>query len=68
MIDSMILVHFSQYSQDKDLEDSQKVVSKRNPFVKWIVSAGRDHKFVVWKLFDGKIMHTDLTFKLYEAA
>ena len=55
MIDSMRLVDFSKYSQDD--KNTNLVESGQNPFVRWIISAGRDHKFVVWKLFDGKIMH-----------
>jgi len=45
MIDSMLKV---QIPQDLHKEP--------NPYVTWFVSAGRDHKIVLWKLIDGKAM------------
>lgn len=36
-----------------------------NPYVKWLVSIGRDNQMIIWKLFDGHVMHTDSTLALY---
>jgi len=48
MIDSLIVAPLGKYTQ----EDS-------NPFVKYLVSMGRDNLIVIWKLFDGRVMHPD---------
>jgi hypothetical protein len=36
-----------------------------NPFIHWLVSIGRDNTIVIWKLFDGKLMHRDLALNYY---
>jgi hypothetical protein len=43
----------------------QLTTYQRNPFIRWLVTIGRDNKVVIWKLFEGKIVHTDLAHPLY---
>ena len=38
-----------------------------NPFIRWMITIGRDYKMVLWKLVDGMIMHTDLALPLFIA-
>ena len=69
MIDSMSLLDLSRYTQNKKLSLDNKKRRKDeieemrraeiNPYIRWLVTIGRDHKMVVWKLFDGRVMHTD---------
>mmetsp|Transcript_4420 Transcript_4420/g.7511 ORF Transcript_4420/g.7511 Transcript_4420/m.7511 type:complete len:278 (-) Transcript_4420:979-1812(-) len=39
---------------------------QRNPFIRWLVSFGRDNKMTIWKLFEGRIMHSDLALPLFK--
>lgn len=75
MIDSMSLIDLNRYTQNKKLsldtkkrkkeetEESRKATV--NPYIKWLVTMGRDNKMVVWKLFDGAVMHTDQALPLF---
>lgn len=77
MIDSMKLVDLNKYSQGRlKTYDSERMAKLKkegidpkiksvNPFIKWLISIGRDHKIVLWKLFNGKLMHTDHAISLY---
>ena len=67
MIDSMRLIDLqkSTHSKSKDKNKSNNSGNK-NPYVKWLLSMGRDNKLVLWKLFDGKIMHSDAALPLYQ--
>lgn len=38
--------------------------SIKNPYVSWLATISRDNQMIIWKLFDGKIMHTDLALNL----
>jgi len=62
MIDSMRLINLNKYNTDKISNKSgiEGHVDDLNPFVRWILTVGRDNKIVLWKLFDGRIMHSDL--------
>jgi hypothetical protein len=42
-------------------------IKSKNPYVQFLVSVSRDNKMVVWKLFDGRIMHSDLALPLFFA-
>ena len=42
-------------------------VKGHNPYVRFLVSVSRDNKMVVWKIFNGKTMHTDLALPLFFA-
>lgn len=71
MIDSILLLDLSKYTQAKircfgserhsklkrDLLDNR--FEYLNPFVRWLVTIGRDNKIVIWKLFDGRVMYRD---------
>jgi len=35
-----------------------------NPYINWLITVSRDNTIVVWKLFDGKIMHSDIALNL----
>jgi hypothetical protein len=39
----------------------------QNPYIRFLVSVSRDNKMVIWKLFDGRVMHTDLALPLFFA-
>mmetsp|Transcript_23938 Transcript_23938/g.36647 ORF Transcript_23938/g.36647 Transcript_23938/m.36647 type:complete len:194 (+) Transcript_23938:1693-2274(+) len=81
MIDSMRLLDLSKYTQSlrqkkkKQRQGSsssvqgggEEAVKSGNPFVRWMVTIGRDYKMVIWKLIDGVLMHTDLALPLYHA-
>ena len=70
MIDSMRLINLNKYNKQKLLNKSgiDGYYEQLNPFVRWILTVGRDNKIVLWKLFDGKIMHTDLAQSLFFAS
>ena len=79
MIDSMRLVDLSRYTHQAGRDSSLRNTAAKertgsekqghhqmvNPYVRWILSMGRDNKLVLWKLFDGRIMHTDAALPLY---
>jgi len=46
------------------LPANEKMSKYANPYVSWLVSISRDNTVIVWKLFDGKVMHTDLALNL----
>ena len=76
MIDSMRLVDLSRQTHWQGGGSAHRDAGKErrgngstvNPHVRWLLSMGRDNKLVVWKLFDGKIMHTDAALPLYFAS
>jgi len=45
MIDSLLKVTFS----------SEKMKTQ-NPYIQWLLSAGRDRQLILWKLLDGKVL------------
>ena len=42
-------------------------IKGQNPYIRFLVSVSRDNKMVIWKIFNGKIMHTDLALPLFFA-
>ena len=76
MIDSMNLIDLNRYTQNKKLSLDTKRKNKEettetrraviNPYIKWLVTMGRDNKMVIWKLFDGAVMHHDSAQSLFQ--
>ena len=42
-------------------------IKGHNPYVRFLVSVSRDNKMIIWKIFNGKTMHTDLALPLFFA-
>jgi hypothetical protein len=77
IIDSLRLVGLNKYTQGQmrafDCTEYEKQKAQGtapripiiNPFISWLVSISRDNTMIVWKLFDGKPMYTDLALPIY---
>lgn len=75
MIDSMAIIDFNRYCQNKKRSldtrkkksDDGKPKAVINPYIRWLVTMGRDNKLITWKLFDGKVMYTDEGLPLFNS-
>jgi len=63
MIDSMRLIHVENASATG--HGSAEAKKRRNPYIHYLLTMGRDNQLILWKLFDGRPMSRDHAFELF---